>query len=123
MMGAGLAPVSGTADPGITLSCRPQTEDVAKVCALMRDVIAAQTPDHAVQLVDTEAHPETMTAVRLNVERLKTNALAVHLEWRHPARDWQRGETRVLTVMDRDLSAGMITRFFETLWVESPGAR
>ncbi|PYF11822.1 hypothetical protein C8J30_102132 [Rhodobacter viridis] len=123
MMGAGLAPVQGSDDPGLTLSCLPQTAEVAKVCALMRDVIAAGRPDHAVQMVDAEMHPETMIAVRLNVEEIKKDALAVHLEWRQPAQDWQRGETRVLTVMDRDLNERMITWFFETLWAESPGAR
>ncbi|WP_444453724.1 hypothetical protein ACTTAI_01470 [Rhodobacter capsulatus] len=123
MMGAGLAPVPGHADPGITLSCLPQTEEVAKVCALMRDVIAAGKPEHAVQLVDADRHPDTSTAVRLNVERLTKDMIAVHLEWRHPARHWQRGETMVFSVMDRELSAPMMSRFFETLWAETPVAR
>ena len=123
MSGAALAPVPGRADPGLSLGCQPQTAEVAEVCRLMQEVIVAATPGRPVQMIDAEPFPETTMAVRLHVERLKKDAIAVHLEWRRPGAAWQRDETRVLNVMDRDLSARMIARFFETVWGESPAGK
>ncbi|MDS0925519.1 hypothetical protein [Rhodobacter capsulatus] len=123
MMGAGLAPVQVSADPGLSLSCLPQTAEVADLCGLMREVIATGLPDRRVQLVGPETAPETTTAIRLHVERLRKDGIVAHLEWRHPGEDWQTGETQALSVMDRDLNAGMVSRFFQSLWDASPIAR
>ena len=123
MMGAGLAPVPGQADPGLSLGCLPQTAEVADLCLLLRAVIEAASPGRPVQMIDAEPHPETTIAIRLHVERLKKDAIAVHLEWRQPGQNWQRGETTAMNVMDRDLNDRMIARFFETLWAESPAGK
>ncbi|WER09554.1 hypothetical protein PUH89_00830 [Rhodobacter capsulatus] len=123
MMGAGLAPVQVNADPGLALSCLPQTAEVADLCGLLQEVIATSLPDRKVELVGAETPADMTTAVRLHVERLKKNGIAAHLEWRHPGEDWKTGETRALSVMDRDLNARMISGFFQSLWDASPIAR
>ena len=55
MMGAALAPVQVSADPGLTLSCQPRTAAVADLCGLMQEVIATSLPDRKIARVEAEA--------------------------------------------------------------------
>lgn len=123
MMGAALAPVQVSADPGLTLSCLPRTAAVADLCGLMQEVIATSLPDRKIARVEAEAQPDTTPAVRLHVERLTKNGIVARLDWRQPGEDWNSGETRAFSVMDRDLHAGMIRGFFQRLWDAGPMIR
>lgn len=116
--GACAGPVEGA---GATyLSCGPQSERSAAICAQMRGVIEAAVPGALLEerpVSDTP--PASARAVRLWIDALRESHISAHLEWHIPGKGWTRGETLSMDVMDARLSDAMLAGFLGSLWQRS----
>lgn len=118
--GLALAPAGAGAGPRAGLACLPETPQTARLCAQLRDLIAASRPGLDLAQVSAEGLSAYPDALRLHVESLRADGIAARLDWRHAGQDWQRGADMAMHVMDSPLSQPMIHQFLQSLWTQSP---